>query len=74
MTDKIIQIMPANGWIANFENDDESWSEPLVGFGLMNSGVVVPLIQEEIGNIIEIDETYPQFVWMSHNLFVEKGR
>lgn len=43
-TGRIVQIMPADGWLEEYEEPDGSITvEPLVGWGLKADGSVVPL-------------------------------
>jgi hypothetical protein len=57
-TARIVQIVPADGWIV-WRFDDGPWSVPLVAWGLTETGRVVPLQSDDNGLVLEFEERTP---------------
>lgn len=54
---KIIQIMPAGGWQVRHVIGDQPYVIPLLGWGLLSNGEVVPLDMDDKGIAEVLDGT-----------------
>ena len=59
---RIIHLLPADGWRIERTDADEGigWSQPLVGWGLTDSGVVVALDTDADGRVEALDPAHNQ--------------
>lgn len=63
MQDNIIQIMPATGWVAVFDENDEETAQALVCFAIVESAMkrdVRPMVAD--GKQISFADALPNFV------------
>ncbi len=51
--DDIIREIPASGWYAIYENQDQLWKCPVICFGVQRNGEIVPLSSDDNGYIDE---------------------
>ncbi|MCD9088256.1 hypothetical protein [Stenotrophomonas sp. SY1] len=59
MQDNILQIIPATGWVAVFEEGGEESAQTLVCFAIAG-GAVRPMVAN--GKLISLADTLPNFV------------
>jgi hypothetical protein len=48
---RIVQIIPADGWVAVYKDDDAELRAPLVAWALRQDGEVVPLDTDPGGDV-----------------------
>ena len=53
----IVQLIPADGWVAVYKDDDTELRAPLVGWALRRDGQVVPLDTDPAGDVGDPRET-----------------
>lgn len=57
--DEVVAAFPATGWWAYFQEDDESWVEPVLGWVVLRNGVVrgvaSPKDQEDTADPMDSD-------------------
>jgi hypothetical protein len=54
--DPLTALLPAGGWRLEYTDDDGTkWSEPLVGWGLKQTGEVVALVTDDEGQVDHLD-------------------
>ncbi|MDR7381114.1 hypothetical protein [Promicromonospora iranensis] len=48
---QIVQLIPANGWVAVYKDDDTELRAPLVAWALRRDGEVIPLDTDPEGDV-----------------------
>ena len=69
----IVQIIPADGWFAIFDNDGKEFKSPLVAWGLQRDSTIIPLDLDRKGQVDDptnnskFKEIYHKFYWKQHH-------
>ena len=60
-TRKILQIMPAQGWVAQFAEEDQEYLEPLVGWALVQEDEGTAVVGLIAGETVILADTSSAF-------------